>query len=77
MVVDADLHVKLTDFGMFDIIKPGSFSNKLRGTPSYVAPEISQNCNCTKAVDIWSLGVVLYICLCGSPTPHPLPSRKS
>lgn len=40
------------------------------GTPSYVAPEILENSRHRKysrAVDVWSLGVVLYICLCGFP----------
>ena len=40
------------------------------GTTSYVAPEILENSKLrkyTRAVDVWSLGVVLYICLCGFP----------
>ncbi|CAK7215431.1 serine/threonine protein kinase [Sporothrix eucalyptigena] len=70
LLVDRDLHVKLADFGLAKIIGEESFTTTLCGTPSYVAPEIladSRNRKYTKAVDIWSLGVVLYICLCGFP----------
>jgi serine/threonine-protein kinase Chk2 len=52
------------------IIGEESFTSTLCGTPSYVAPEIleeTRHRRYTKAVDIWSLGVVLYICLCGFP----------
>jgi serine/threonine-protein kinase Chk2 len=70
LMVDKDLHVKLADFGLAKIIGEESFTTTLCGTPSYVAPEIladSKQRKYTKAVDVWSLGVVLYICLCGFP----------
>lgn len=69
-MTDKDLHVKLADFGLAKIIGEESFTTTLCGTPSYVAPEIladSKHRKYTKAVDIWSLGVVMYICLCGFP----------
>ncbi|KAI1774054.1 Pkinase-domain-containing protein [Hypoxylon cercidicola] len=70
LLVDKDLHVKLADFGLAKIIGEESFTTTLCGTPSYVAPEIlaeGRHRKYSKAVDIWSLGVVLYICLCGFP----------
>lgn len=62
--------MKLADFGLAKIIGEESFTTTLCGTPSYVAPEIledSKHRRYTRAVDVWSLGVVLYICLCGFP----------
>lgn len=70
MLTDKNLHVKLADFGLAKIIGEESFTTTLCGTPSYVAPEILQDSKhrrYTRAVDVWSLGVVLYICLCGFP----------
>ncbi|KAJ5232399.1 hypothetical protein N7468_005355 [Penicillium chermesinum] len=70
LVADKKLSVKLGDFGLAKIIGEDSFTTTLCGTPSYVAPEILQDTRkrrYTKAVDVWSLGVVLYICLCGFP----------
>ncbi|KAL9126936.1 MAG: hypothetical protein Q9217_004094 [Psora testacea] len=70
LLTDKDLSVKLADFGLAKIIGEESFTTTLCGTPSYVAPEILENSRHRKysrAVDIWSLGVVLYICLCGFP----------
>ncbi|PBP22661.1 hypothetical protein BUE80_DR006620 [Diplocarpon rosae] len=70
LLTDKDLHLKVADFGLAKIIGEESFTTTLCGTPSYVAPEIledSRNRRYTRAVDVWSLGVVLYICLCGFP----------
>ncbi|KAK7510631.1 kinase-like domain-containing protein [Phyllosticta citriasiana] len=70
LLCDKNLTIKLADFGLAKIIGEESFTTTLCGTPSYVAPEILESSNhrrYTKAVDIWSLGVVLYICLCGFP----------
>ncbi|KAL2145915.1 hypothetical protein VTI28DRAFT_5789 [Corynascus sepedonium] len=70
LLMDNNLTVKIGDFGLAKIVGEASFTTTLCGTPSYVAPEIlanSKNRRYTKAVDIWSLGVVLYICLCGFP----------
>jgi serine/threonine-protein kinase Chk2 len=70
LLMDTDLTVKIGDFGLAKIVGEASFTTTLCGTPSYVAPEIITQGKArryTKAVDIWSLGVVLYICLCGFP----------
>lgn len=70
LLADKNLSIKLADFGLAKIIGEESFTTTLCGTPSYVAPEILENSKqrkYTRAVDVWSLGVVLYICLCGFP----------
>ncbi|ERF71301.1 hypothetical protein EPUS_03455 [Endocarpon pusillum Z07020] len=70
LLTDKNLSVKLADFGLAKIIGEQSFTTTLCGTPSYVAPEIlaqTRQRKYTRAVDVWSLGVVLYICLCGFP----------
>lgn len=41
------------------------------GTPYYLAPELWNNKSCTKASDIWALGVILYELCCHS---YPFPA---
>eukprot|EP00465_Bigelowiella_longifila_P014758 CAMPEP_0185257992 /NCGR_PEP_ID=MMETSP1359-20130426/6984_1 /TAXON_ID=552665 /ORGANISM="Bigelowiella longifila, Strain CCMP242" /LENGTH=335 /DNA_ID=CAMNT_0027843313 /DNA_START=56 /DNA_END=1063 /DNA_ORIENTATION=+ len=63
-----DSQIKITDFGLAKL-KPnnGSSMNTACGTPGYVAPEVLRKQKYTEAVDVWSLGVILYILLCGFP----------
>ncbi|XP_071481598.1 serine/threonine-protein kinase Chk2-like [Diadema antillarum] len=62
--------VKVTDFGLSKFVGEQSLMKTLCGTPTYLAPEILTSMGMggyTKAVDCWSLGVILYICLAGYP----------
>ncbi|KAI1300553.1 hypothetical protein EDD11_006098 [Mortierella claussenii] len=68
LVMDKEaMIVKISDFGLAKMIGEHVFFNTVCGTPSYVAPEVIRNGEYGKGVDMWSLGVVLYICLCGFP----------
>jgi calcium/calmodulin-dependent protein kinase I len=64
--------VKIADFGFAKMIQ-STEDRTLEtacGTPGYVAPEILRNERYGKEVDIWSLGVIFYILLCGYPPFH-------
>eukprot|EP01102_Stenamoeba_stenopodia_P019877 TRINITY_DN7598_c0_g1_i1.p1 TRINITY_DN7598_c0_g1~~TRINITY_DN7598_c0_g1_i1.p1 ORF type:complete len:522 (+),score=113.56 TRINITY_DN7598_c0_g1_i1:345-1910(+) len=66
-----DQIIKLSDFGLSRIIGEGSFMKTLCGTPQYLAPEVltkaDQKGGYGLEVDMWSLGVIMYILLCGYP----------
>lgn len=62
-----DAPLKLADFGLAHLLKPNEMMSVACGTPGYVAPEVLQGHFYGKEVDMWSVGVVLYILLCGFP----------
>ncbi|XP_005112692.1 serine/threonine-protein kinase Chk2 [Aplysia californica] len=62
--------IKVTDFGLSKFIDAGSIMKTFCGTPTYLAPEILLTAGSgayTKAIDCWSLGVILFIMLSGYP----------
>ena len=60
--------IKISDFGLSTCIKSkNELLNDTAGTTRYLAPEvIKQTGHLGQAADIWSVGVILYNCACGS-----------
>ena len=61
--------VKITDFGIAHTIgsAPLTASGELIGTPGYLAPERAMGERATPASDLYSLGMLAYECLAGTP----------
>jgi len=66
-------HLLLADFGVACIISDKEPSiTKPIGTPGYIAPEIAaviihRSGSYSKEIDLWAIGVIMYILLCGFP----------
>lgn len=59
--------IKIADFGLAKLLTGDAMMQTACGTPGYVAPEILEGQTYDKAVDMWSIGVIAYILLCGFP----------
>eukprot|EP00658_Telonema_sp_P-2_P054826 TRINITY_DN43606_c0_g1_i4.p1 TRINITY_DN43606_c0_g1~~TRINITY_DN43606_c0_g1_i4.p1 ORF type:complete len:433 (-),score=93.18 TRINITY_DN43606_c0_g1_i4:40-1338(-) len=61
--------VKISDFGLSRLAGPQSFMQTVCGTPQYLAPEVltaKHSSGYNQQVDMWSLGVILYILVSGT-----------
>lgn len=63
LLIAADGYLKLTDFGFAKVVTGRTYT--LCGTPEYLAPEILLNKGHGKAVDWWTLGIIIYEMLAG------------
>ncbi|CAG9104145.1 unnamed protein product [Plutella xylostella] len=67
LLLDHNMHVKIADFGLSNMMMDGEFLRTSCGSPNYAAPEvISGKLYAGPEVDVWSCGVILYALLCGT-----------
>lgn len=59
-------NIKLIDFGLAKKLSKNEIMNNPNGTAYYIAPEVLKG-EYTLKWDVWSMGVVLYIMMCGRP----------
>uniref|UniRef100_A0A3P9CZ66 cGMP-dependent protein kinase n=1 Tax=Maylandia zebra TaxID=106582 RepID=A0A3P9CZ66_9CICH len=67
LILDSEGYIKLVDFGFAKKIRCGQKTWTFCGTPEYVAPEIILNKGHNFSVDFWSLGILVFELLTGSP----------
>ncbi|KFM74514.1 cGMP-dependent protein kinase, isozyme 2 forms cD4/T1/T3A/T3B, partial [Stegodyphus mimosarum] len=75
MILDTQGYVKLVDFGFAKKLQHGRKTWTFCGTPEYVAPEIILNRGHDISADYWSLGVLMFELLTGTPPftgPDPM-----
>ena len=59
-----DAEIKLIDFGLAKIMSE-SAARSFLGTRGYLAPEMLQRTAYDKSIDVWALGIIVFVLLCG------------
>jgi len=63
----SDTGILVADFGFAKACPPGSFLKTRCGTPAFVAPEIVLGSPYDEKCDMWSIGCLIYMIICGYP----------
>jgi len=67
LLLDNNMNIKIADFGFSNFWSPSSQLTTWCGSPPYAAPEVFEGAKYLgPEIDIWSLGVVLYVLVCGA-----------
>ncbi|XP_067849492.1 serine/threonine-protein kinase SIK1 isoform X2 [Heptranchias perlo] len=67
LLLDSNMNIKIADFGFGNFYKLGEPLSTWCGSPPYAAPEVFEGKEYEGPhLDVWSLGVVLYVLVCGS-----------
>lgn len=66
LLLGANGHVKIADFGSSQLTRVGDLVNRTAGTPAFMAPEMcSGEPYHARLADVWALGVCLYMSIFG------------
>lgn len=66
LLLDEKMNIKIVDFGLSNLYRPGQMLKTACGSPCYAAPEmIAGKAYKGLNVDIWSSGVILFALICG------------
>ena len=60
IMLTADRHVKIVDFGFTKHLGQNQLAMSVVGTPLYMSPELCQKCGYDDRSDVWSLGCIFY-----------------
>ncbi|XP_069939205.1 serine/threonine-protein kinase SIK1 isoform X2 [Cherax quadricarinatus] len=67
LLMDANMNMKIADWGFSNYYTPADTLNTWCGSPPYAAPEVFEGKKYIgPEIDVWSLGVVLYVLVCGA-----------
>jgi calcium-dependent protein kinase len=68
ILFDSTSVIKIIDFGASQKVDTVINTNTNRGSIYFIAPEILSNAVCDEKCDVWSLGILMHVLLCGG---HP------